>query len=270
MLKLSISLLLIALCSQAALAMQTHVKAPENPCHWSQDAQIIHQGPHELHQVWVFAENPVFWSHLLPQSKSLELFRQQVQVMIPNLEPQSYYQAHPPAPDGEAYNKILAASGQAGQLRPISCLDALLLSQQTARLPMLKEPSEFGAFILRRLNTSGSYHYKVYFSTQDQPGLKMNAQIMSLIETDQQKGWTVWAHLHNHNFFPEKVEPFASPSPSKTDIEFARMMQKALNLENLWVTNGFHTLHVSQQEFHRFHGHSDDESNMEAPLKPVE
>jgi len=259
--RMFIKSLIMALWLQLILATPTLAMAPEPPCQWSQAAQLIHKRENELHQIWHFAENPVFWSGSLPHSPSLERFRQQVQALIPELEPSLYYQQHPPATDGEAYNQLLAASGQAGTLQPINCLEALLLSEQTARLPMLQKPSEFGAFILRRQPASGPEHYKVYFSTQDQPGLRMNPEVMSLIEQDRQAGWRVWTHLHNHNFFLEKADPFASPSPSKTDVEFARMLQKSMQLENLWVTNGFHTLHLTQAEFQLFRGHSDADAD---------
>ncbi|MGV3526277.1 MAG: hypothetical protein ACO1RX_18810 [Candidatus Sericytochromatia bacterium] len=254
---LFLSLLLLAVCTPTALSQPTLTAAPQTPCQWAQPAEIIQQGPQELHQLWRFVEAPVLWSPVLPSSPSFTEFRQQVQALIPELDPRRYYQTHPPAPEAEAYNQVLGASGRAGELQPIRCLEALLLSEQTARLPMLTQPSEFGAFILRRQDPDGVMHYRVYFSTQDQPGLRMNAQVMNRIAADREAGWRVWAHLHNHNFFPEKADPFASPSPSKTDIAFARMLRQSLNLENLWVTNGFHTLHLTQREFYLFQGHSE-------------
>lgn len=258
MLKAILCLLFILLWGPKTRAQPSATPVSESACRWTQNAQIIFKASHELHQIWQFSENPVFWSALLPASASLEAFRQAVQTQIPELEPHAYVLKHPPAEDGEAYNKRLALSSRVARLEPINCLEALLLSEQTARLPMLQTPSEFGAFILRRRNESGDMRYKVYFSTLDQPGLKMNALVMAQIESDRQLGWTVWAHLHNHNFFPEKADPYASPSPSKTDIEFARMLKQSLALENLWVTNGFHTLHLPQQAFEIFHGHSDE------------
>jgi hypothetical protein len=252
MLKLLLSLLFTVLLGQRAQAQ--FAKAPEAPCQWSQRAQVIHQGPHEVHQILTFTDSPVFWGHQVPKSASLAAFRQEVRALIPELEPEK----HPPAvDDDEGHNKRLAVSGREGQLQPINCLEALLLSEQTARLPMLKQPSEFGAFVLRKADALGAYQYKVYFSTQDQPGLRMNGQVMDLIDADRQAGWSVWAHLHNHNFFPDKADPFASPSPSKTDVEFARMMQDSLNLANLWVTNGFDTLHLPQADFQLYQGHGD-------------
>ncbi len=36
------------------------------------------------------------------------------------------------------------------------------------------------------------------------------------------------------------------------------MMQKAVGLKYLWITNGFYTVHIPREEFQYFQGHTDD------------
>ena len=55
-----------------------------------------------------------------------------------------------PALRPEADNGRLILAGRAGRIEPLRCLEALLLAVQAERYPMLTQPSEFGAFILRR------------------------------------------------------------------------------------------------------------------------
>lgn len=239
----------------AQTALKPESGQPQASCAWAAPPEIVEQGPSELHQIWEIENRPILWREQLPPSPSLNAFRAEVRARLPLLDPHTRWRRGLFAAD--SYNQIVAAAGRVGRLAPMNCLEALLLSQQTARLPMLQQPSEFGAFILRSPLDQKPERLKIYYSTQDRPGLRMNAQMMGRIERDRQAGWRVWSHLHNHNFFLSAQDPFASPSPSKTDVEFARRLQHSLGLEQMWVTNGFHTLHFNRRDFSLFRAHSD-------------
>lgn len=229
-----------------------------SPCKWPDQSRVITSKKNELHQVWEIENKPILYSHLLPNNSSLYSFRSGVRQRIKVLDPFKRFEASKPTspPGGEAYNPYLAMSKQAGILQPITCLEALLLGEQTARKPMLTEPTEFGAFILKR-KVNNKTTLKIYYSTNDQPGLRLNRKVTEMITQDKSRGWLLFAHIHNHNFFFDKKDAFASPSPSKTDVQMARRFRDSLQLQQLWVTNGFHTIHIDSSEFNKFKAHGD-------------
>ncbi len=150
---------------------------------------------------------------------------------------------------GEATNATLLLEGRAGTITPIGCLEAMLWKWQAARYPMLENPTEFGAFVLR-----GQGRVRVYLSSADLVGQRVRDEVTELVQADAVAGFQLLAHLHNHPFlFDRQVgdrmwtvegtqeDVAGALAPSMTDVQFYRNLRDSHGLEEAWVTNGLET-----------------------------
>jgi hypothetical protein len=208
-----------------------------------------------LLQVWDLDSTNVLFSNYSPSAHSLHDFRKTAISKLWSthqsvLLARAITGAVPTKPD--TLNAVQAFARQRELIRPIKCLEAMLLSQQTERIDMISEPTEFIAFILR---SSVSNKLRVYYYTTNEPGIRNMGTVMSLVEQDVDSGdWELWANLHNHNFFFDGTKPLNGVvAPSATDVEFFRNLGGDLGLQEAWITNGFDTLVISSRDFWKFH-----------------
>ncbi|MFN8574520.1 MAG: hypothetical protein U0132_20880 [Gemmatimonadaceae bacterium] len=158
---------------------------------------------------------------------------------------------------GEATNAELLASGRAGTITPMGCLEAMLWTWQAARYPMFDHPTEFGAFVTR-----GQGRVHVYLSSADLVGQKLRDAVTAAVQADLAAGYRLIAHIHNHPFLFDRVvgdrmwtiegtkdDVAGALAPSMTDVQFYRSVRASQGLEGAWVTNGFETSHFTAAEF---------------------
>ncbi|WP_428265738.1 hypothetical protein [Haliangium sp.] len=242
---------------------EAEASEPADACRWPEASTVLSERDGVLHQVWEFDLAPVLTSTAQPNSEPLRRFRVEVADRLAALNPPlgldpAALLAYEADSHGEGDNVAAVASGRAGRIRSITCLESLLLAIQAERKPMIEQPTELAAFILRRRSEGGHVHLRIYYSTADQPGLKMSPAIMDPLEADVAQGWTFWVMLHNHNFFFDQ-EPVqvGVPAPSKTDVELLRVFRDQLGLRQAWITNGFHTLVLSPDDLSILRAHGD-------------
>lgn len=232
-------------------------------CKFSSSANIISQSEHELHQIWVVEDNEVFVSNLMPESDSLLKYKTEIESKIPDTNPYAllnkeyndFMNTNLPQMMAEGANMDLARTKKAGVLRSINCLEALLLNQQIGRGLSWDKPMEFSAFILKKV-TYGKALLKVYYSTNDRPGGKVNSQVMDLIQNDISNSWLLFKHLHNHTFntpASDTITLVGAPSPSLSDVALYQDINASFGLKSASVTNGFDTLDIDSSEFFIFH-----------------
>ena len=169
----------------------------------------------------------------------------------------AFFQAAPVEWRGEATNSTLVLEGRVGTIVPVGCLEAMLWKWQNARYPMLEHPTEFGAFVLRSPG-----QVRVYLSSADLVGQRINRAIMNGIKDDASAGFQILTHIHNHPFmFDRKVgdrmwtleatkeDVAGAVAPSMTDVQFYRNLRDSPGLKEAWVTNGIHTSRIQASEF---------------------
>lgn len=162
----------------------------------------------------------------------------------------AYYAARPDADSqGEAANGRMVLAGSAGVLRPISCLEALLVEYQAARFPMASRPTEFHALLLERGGPAARQH-RVYFAGSGAPWPPRANLLFERAAADRREGWRVVAHLHNHPFlFASGGDIAGANAPSLTDVQFWRHLRQSLGVESARVTNGFTTFEAPAAAF---------------------
>ena len=161
-------------------------------------------------------------------------------------------------PGGDAKNIASALAG-VGRIRPATCLEGLLWQAQHRRYPMLRHPTEFGAFVLQK-----GQRLRLYFSAMDRLGQKLRSAVMSRVRHDVAGGFRLVAHLHNHPFLFDRKpgdrlystaatqqDVGGALAPSATDVQLYRRLRRTLHLEAAWITNGFDTAVYAHSTFGR-------------------
>lgn len=147
----------------------------------------------------------------------------------------------------DLFNLKMVLNEKVGQIRPISCLESLLIEFQINRNPQMKaKPTEFLAFILEKKT-----NMRVYFQTNDALGVSDMTAMSTAIENDQKDGWIVKGTLHNHSFFLghlAKPKPQGVLAPSATDVQFYLNQDSQFATEYHYITNGFDTLALPRRD----------------------
>lgn len=228
-------------------------------CRFLSDPNVLKSEESLLLQHWIEAQRDIFSAPVLPPSPPLLEFREAISRSV-NTNPTALLaNQRSQVSGGDATNIQLVLEQQAGTIRKINCLEALLLDIQIKRSAeknrhMFSEPTEFLSYILTRGN-----ELKIYYYTTDQAGVRGLAVFDSLLKVDMAAGWTVAGSIHNHTFFPESEHVFGGVVPSMTDIEYFRNAAREFGIPGASITNGFHTLSVSEDEFWKFSSLRSDE-----------
>ena len=235
-------------------------------CRWPTTSERLHQSGDTLHQRWTFPADalPDDWApDALP---ALRDYRVWIGAQLGDTDPRAllrrqvaYWSAQPDTANRrEADNGRALLDGIAGTLRPIGCLEALLLDQQAARFPMATRPTELQALVLRREATAREpARLRVYVAASSAPWPPKLDPVMDSIAGDRRDGWRVHAHLHNHPFYLERraTDIAGANAPSLSDVQVYRHLQTSLGLQQAWITNGFTTAVVSARDFARLQAH---------------
>ncbi len=218
-------------------------------CRFTSPSQVITDEDSTFLQFWIEEDRPVFAHPMLPRSASLDLFRQAISQQF-DTDARAILQTQLEQVEGpDRMNVELVLAGEAGVLRPMSCLEALLLAAQTDRAEMqgssmFDEPTEFFSYVLERDGELKIYHYTV-----DQPGIGRVGPIHDAVRADLAEGWRVVKNIHNHNFFPHSTQPLGGVAPSATDVQAFRGAVESLALPRASITNGFHSLDMTADDF---------------------
>jgi hypothetical protein len=218
---------------------------------------VLRQAADTVYLAWTFPaeqmERRVARSDLPALSAFLDTVRARVGALDARglLERQIAHHAARPDSDsqGEAANGRMVLAGSVGALRPIDCLEALLVEYQAARFPMASRPTEFQAVLLERGNPR---QHRVYFAGSGAPWPPRGNLLFERVAADRREGWRAVAHLHNHPFlFAAGGDIAGANAPSLTDVQFWRHLRDSLGLESARVTNGFATFEAPAAAFGR-------------------
>ncbi|GLC25744.1 hypothetical protein [Roseisolibacter agri] len=255
---------ILAACT--ACARPGAATRPAGRCAWPAAPEILAQRADTAWQRWTLPADalPTVWDPAaLP---ALRAFRDTVAAALGATDARTLLQRQidhlGSRPDStlrrEAGNGRLVRDGVVGTLRPIGCLEALLIDAQAARFPMAARPTELQALLLHRAATGERpAQLRVYQAASGAPWPPKLDPLMAHVARDRADGWTVRAHLHNHPFYLEKrdADVAGANAPSLSDVQLYRWLRTSLGLESAWVTNGFTTVEIPARDFDRLDGH---------------
>jgi hypothetical protein len=222
---------------------------------------VLRQAADTIYQSWTFEAALLPAEVMLSRLPALSAYLDTVRARVGPLDARAqldrqvaYYAARPDSDSqGEAANGRLVLAGAVGALRPIDCLEALLVDYQAARFPMASHPTEFHAVVMER-GDAGGRQVRVYFAASSAPWPPRATLLLDHAEADRRDGWRAVAHLHNHPFlFASAGDIAGANAPSLTDVQFWRHLRDSLGVESARVTNGFATFQAPAAAFNRLH-----------------
>lgn len=227
---------------------------------------VANADPFEVHVRFELTDSPRLWEPAEPDS-IIWRFRDAVRHRLGAdadidawsllRRQRAIFETMPEAWRGEAINSTLLLERRVGTVAAVGCLEAMLWKWQAARYPMIEHPTEFGAFVLRRLG-----RVRVYLSSADLVGQRIRSDVAQRVQADRRDGFHVTAHIHNHPFLFDRVvgdrmwtlegtqdDVAGALAPSMTDVQFYRRLRESLDLQQAWVTNGLETARFLAIEF---------------------
>ncbi|MEM9492750.1 MAG: hypothetical protein AAGC55_26615 [Myxococcota bacterium] len=235
-----------------------HDLATDERCRLVSAPVLVRQQDAAVLQYWEFPLTDSLLEPVLPSDPGLRAYRAAVATagaaaMKPDLYiPQDIDDNQRSVWERERENVAMAYRGQGGVIRPIHCLESLFFAEQHARYSQLNRGTEFIVSVLRK-TIDGQTVIKAYFTA----GAAMfpPKQLYSFDEAaaDVANGWEFWFVLHNHTF--QEFAPSMTlgvPVPSTSDIELSRALVASADLRSIRVTNGFYTIDVPRDVFHKY------------------
>ena len=246
-------ILACAALSAGAISLGS-TRSPSGDCVPLPPPHVLVEEESALLQYWVVADAQHLRGPTLPDSPSLLAFRDAISRAV-DTDPRHLLEQQLPLVDGgDAENVRIVLSGDAGTIRPMNCLEALLLATQTERsarkgYSMYSRPTEFLSYVLVRGDS-----LKVWYYTVDQAGVRALGRLHDPVTADVRAGWAVRTNIHNHNFFPDSARVLGGVVPSATDVQALRNMRTSIGLTRASITNGFHTIDIEPADVDRFRG----------------
>lgn len=259
----------------------TSVRADPIRCRWAVPVQVLQRAADTVYLAWnVPTPLPDTWQPsdapavVQMQRGARRTLRAAGLSADPRVlvERQVRYWASRPTPVErlEAANGRAVLAGHAGTLRPIGCLEALLLEAQLGRFPATGARSEMHAFVLTRVASAALAQHPaqlVYFAASGAPWPPRPGLLLDLIAAREAEGWQLAADVHNHPFYFDHLgtgsagQPFGdiagATAPSTSDVQFYRFLRDRLGLGAAWLTNGFTTLVVPAAALDQLHDRSE-------------
>lgn len=228
------------------------------PCRFPSEPTVVYAQDHAILQYWQFEDGAVWAQPVLPTDAAYAAYRRQVEEAGADLaQPAQYVPEAEREQEGwqrELYNMERAYSTEAGHLRPVHCLDALLFAYQNARFAQAEQPTEFLASILRK-QVDGRTMLRVYFGAGDALFPPKQVYGFDAVERDVAEGWDYVAMLHNHTLQDADGHlRLGVPAPSVSDVQLLRNLVADYGLAAAWITNGFYTLTIPARALDQYHG----------------
>lgn len=239
----------------SSIAVLAACGAPALPTFDAGRVLLQHGG--ELHVVWEIADAPALFLPAVSASPTLARYLDAVRARVDVsqaslLERQSrHYLTGDPVRRGEGVNGAWVLAHRERVVTKAAAIDLALLALQAERFPMLERPTEFGAFLVAKGGV-----LRVYASSVDRPGGKFRREVTGAVLRDVQSGWTLRAHLHNHNFDFTHADIGGGVAPSMTDVQWYRAAREEFGLPRARITNGFDTAEIPAEVFDELAGWS--------------
>jgi len=207
---------------------------------------------------WDMVDDALWSASQLPSDSAYQAYRRQIEEAgADQARPQQHVPEHQ---RDEAFwarelrNVELAYTTDAGTIRPVRCLDALLFAHQNARVRQLESPTEFLASVLRRTDGEKT-RLRVYFGAGDELFPPKTVYGFDQVGHDVNDGWEYVAMLHNHTIQDANGEVrLGVPAPSISDVQLLNGLIERVGLQEAWVTNGIYTVEIRAGDMVRYLG----------------
>ncbi|MEO0558886.1 MAG: hypothetical protein AAF170_11955 [Bacteroidota bacterium] len=225
-------------------------------CTSSSDPVVIHRDDNATLVRWDL--DAALWSRSqIPADPAYQQYRHQVEAAgADEMRPAQVvpeHQRHEAFWSRELRNVELAYT-DAGTIRPVRCLDALLFAHQNAHVRQLEHPTEFLASILRK-TVDGQPRLRVYVGAGDELFPPKSVYGFDQVERDVADGWTYAVMLHNHTIQDAGGQMrLGVPAPSISDVQLLNSLIGRFGLEEAWVTNGLYTVEIRAADMGRYLG----------------
>ncbi|MGB3288225.1 MAG: hypothetical protein WBA83_03005 [Burkholderiaceae bacterium] len=218
-----------------------------NACAFPSEAKVLEDQNGAVLKVWRFPASTQYAASSLPKDSGMLKYQEHiaslgVDAKRPPLKvPAALSDDEKRIWDAEIRNNESIYRLKIGTIEPISCLDALLFSEQNRRVSQIDTPTEFIASVLSRVR-DGNQELLVVFGA----GLDMfppkSVYGLEVVKEAIENGWEYSYMIHNHTVQNHLNDPVPGvPVPSTTDIEFARNLASEYGLKAIRVTNGVYT-----------------------------
>src|SRR5690606_10677501 len=130
----------------------------------------------------------------------------------------------------EHANEAMAFTGDAGEVREVECLEALMFARQNARYDQLESPTEFLVAVLRKSTPEGT-RLRIYSGASDTMFPPKSVYPLDAAKKDVNNGWVFWRMLHNHTIQTYQGQvALGVPAPSTNDVHLSRNLVDSLGL----------------------------------------
>lgn len=225
-------------------------------CEFESTPTVLETGDSHLLQYWEFSNSSILDLAELPTSPTFIAYKGLVSSKL-NTDPVELLARYSVAGANanDQHNLEVVRKNPSKYIRPIRCLEALLLDNQIKRnKEMSVKPTEFVAFYLK--NNDG--RMRVYYLTDDISGVRKPSSLFERIYADMAEGWIVLGNLHNHSFFLDNLNndeahhPQGVLIPSANDTQVLRANRDDFKMQSVSITNGFHTIFMPSEELDSF------------------
>lgn len=244
--------------SEVAASTEVDAGSTARSCHFPSYPTVVKAPDNGLLQYWKLEKSALWLGPLLPTDSAYVRYRRRIEEAGADLAQPVQYVPEPERNSEqwrrELHNVETAYSGQAGTLRPVRCLEALLFAYQNTRHSQLERPTEFIASVLRK-RIEGRTIFRLYFGAGDELFPPKEVYGFDEVERDVASGWEYVAMLHNHTIQDAGGElRLGVPAPSIADVQLLNSLVEDYGLERAWITNGLYTLDLSATDLAQYLG----------------
>jgi hypothetical protein len=241
---------MIASVFLAACGGYTHALS-EDTCDFPEPPTVVlssgdaHAGGSELLQFWEVPNTVVYGSQIVPVTGSYSAFRTKLTGTGVETDAIDLLQRNRL---GGANNEIVLAFAEEW-IKPVNCLEMLLLGIQNDRMDLVDTPTEFAAFVTKSPDDS---LLRIYFFTRNTNGIGNISIVWERLAEDHEQGWSLLTNLHNHNIHVGQDNLNGVVAPSDPDAQLNINMRADFDLQEAWITNGISTVRIPSTAFDRF------------------
>ena len=215
------------------------------------------EGPEEFF-FWEMDNQESLWNFELGPVPAIEAYKDSLKLAlgdnkyeeavkkesIQNLDPSLLEKVE----NGDRINALLVHTGSLGKIRAINYLEAQILNYQVSKYPLFSQPTEFHCFILSHPEKG---KLRVYIGASNTEWPPHPTVIIDAVEQEQEKGWKLTGHLHNHYCKKDK-DYVGILAPSMSDAQYYKMLKERFGVEKTFITNGMHTVEIEAKDFEQF------------------
>jgi len=238
----SVFLAVVALCLKGCSTFTFQNET--NICRFETDPHIILDKGESILQYWDYETGYFDQRTDFKNLKFLKSYQKKIKSKVNDLDQKALWdRSYDLEKPGDQQNMRVAKTLHKS-IRPINCLEALLLNLQGSRVDLVSEPTEFLAFVLKKNEQN-----RLLYFTSNVNGVRGLGFLHSKIEVFVKKGWALKQNIHNHILNLNDQNYRGTIGPSVSDAFVYKIELKDFNLAKAVITNGFDSMEVPSALF---------------------